>query len=179
MGKLVDRNDDGASHKKSPARQAPAKQRLMASTAQCGPFDPVPPRTEAGMKVTPHQQYEALARGHQKTTDSFPPELQPSSRKSAARAPPDDAAPDRSHDRLIRKAEVQLLIGSCSHMHLKRLVTNPASGFPQPVYQGRIPHWWRADVVRWINRLAAQPRVPPPQVRNFAKGRKRRAAHHE
>jgi hypothetical protein len=173
MGKLVDRNDDGASHKKSPARQAPAKQRLMASTARCGPLDPVSPQTEAGIKVDPRQKYEAMARRREKATDSFPPELQPGIRKSAPRPPPQDATLDRSSDRLIRKAEVQLLIGGCSHMHLKRLLTNPASGFPQPVYQGRIPHWWRGDVVRWIDRLAEQPRKPPPQAENF-KGRKRK-----
>jgi hypothetical protein len=89
--------------------------------------------------------------------------------------PPEDATPDRSRDRLVTKPEVLLLIGGHSHMHLKRLVADPASGFPQPIYQGRIPHWWRADVVRWIERLARQPHGRAPQAGNFAKARSLRS----
>jgi hypothetical protein len=84
----------------------------------------------------------------------------------------DGMVPDRSHDRLIRKAEVQLLIGGCSHMHLKRLVANPASGFPPPIYQGRYPFWWRNDVLGWINRLARQPRALSPQRDSFERQHK-------
>jgi hypothetical protein len=166
-------------HKKSPARQATSKRQLMASTARCRPLDPLPPQGEAGhrLKADPHQQYEDMARQREKTTDNpLPPELQSSCRKSAPRPPPEDAAPDRSHDRLIRKAETQQLMGNCSHMHLKRLVANTASGFPQPIYQGRIPHWWRGDIVRWIDRLARQPHGRPPQADNFAKVHARRRA---
>ena len=48
-----------AHHKKSPARQATSKRQLMASTARCGPLDPLPRQGEAGrrFKVDPHRQY--------------------------------------------------------------------------------------------------------------------------
>jgi hypothetical protein len=166
-------------HQKNSAEQATSKQRLMTSTARCGPLDPLPRQGEAGhrLKADPHQQYEDMARQREKTTDNpLPPELQPNCRKSAPRPPPEDAAPDRSHDRLITKPEVLVLIGGHSHMHLKRLVADPASGFPQPIYQGRIPHWWRGDIVRWIDRLARQPHGHPPQADNFAKVHARRRA---
>jgi hypothetical protein len=169
-----------AHHKKSPTRQATSKRQLMASTARCGPLDPLPRQGEVGhrIQVDPHRQYEDMARQYeQPATDSpLPPELQSNCPKSAPRPPPEDAAPDRSHDRLIRKAEVQLLIGGCSHMHLKRLVTNPASGFPAPIYVGRIPYWWRGDVVRWIDRQARQSHGRPPQADNFTKVHARRRA---
>jgi predicted DNA-binding transcriptional regulator AlpA len=98
-----------------------------------------------------------------------PPDFEPGIRKSAPRPPPQDNEPDRSNDRLIRTSEAQELLGGCSHMTIKRLVANLASGFPAPIYLGRHPHFWFNDVVRWINRQAAQSRQPSPQGRNIAK----------
>jgi hypothetical protein len=81
---------------------------------------------------------------------------------------------DHTDDRLIRKGEVLSLLGGVSHMHLKRILANPASGFPQPYYQNKFPCWWRNDVVRWINGLPTQPRARAPN--NFAKGKRRKTA---
>jgi hypothetical protein len=92
------------------------------------------------------------------------------------RKPTPAAAPDRSHDRLMRKAETQQLMGGCSHMHLKRLCLDRTTGFPQPIYVGRTPYWWHGDVVRWIDRQARQPLGRPPQADNFAKANARRRA---
>jgi hypothetical protein len=149
---------------------------LMSSVASCTSLDTQSRSAERSpSKVDPHRQYEDMARRYEEpATDSPLPELQPSVRKSAPRPPPEDAEPDRTYDRLIRKAEVQRLIGGVSHMHLKRLVTNPASGFPQPLYQGRFPFWWLNDVLGWINRLGRQPHTRAPQGDSFKHGRQRK-----
>jgi hypothetical protein len=102
--------------------------------------------------------------------------LQPGIRTSAPRPPPEDAEPDRSRDRLIKKIEAQELLGGCSHMTIKRLVGDPASGFPAPLYLGRHPHFWRNDILRWINAQAAKPRQPSPQADNLGKYRAARRA---
>jgi hypothetical protein len=36
--------------------------------------------------------------------------------------------------------------------------------------------WWKNEVVAWADRLASQPRQPPPQAHNFEKGHQRKAA---
>src|SRR6516165_3452411 len=101
-------------------RKRPTKQQLMSSTARCCPLDRKSRSEERSpSKADPRQQYEDMARPYQPATDNpLPPELQPGISKSAPRPPPEDAVPDRSHDRLIRKSETQELLGGCSHMHL-------------------------------------------------------------
>jgi hypothetical protein len=82
---------------------------------------------------------------------------------------------DRSGDRLVKTSAVQKLLGGCSHMTVRRLVADPESGFPAPIYLGRYPHFWFNDVVRWIDRQAERPRKRPPQSYNFERGRKAKA----
>jgi hypothetical protein len=153
-------------HHKS-LKQSTRRSGLMSSAARCGPLDTKSRSEERSpSKADPRQQYEDMARPYQQPAADAPlPELQ---------------QPDRSRDRLIKKSEAQELLGRCSHMTLKRLSTNPASGFPQPVYLGRHPHFWFNDIVAWINKQARQPRQPSPQAKNIARAHAaRRAAREE
>jgi hypothetical protein len=166
-------------HRKRPTKQATSKQRLMSSAARCGPLDTLPRSAERSpSKADTRQQYEDRARPYQPPAADVPlPELQPGIRQSAPRPPPEDAEPDRSHDRLIKKSEAQELLGGCSHMTLKRLLVSPTTAFPRPIYLGRHPHFWRNDILRWITAQAAtSQQQKSPQADNLARYRAARRA---
>ena len=95
---------------------------------------------------------------------------------------PADAAPraaDRSDDVLISSKELQILLGGCSHMFIRRRIQDARFNFPHPVRLGRRIAWWRQDVLTWIQSLRQRsgPRTPLRQKGpQMSDAMKRRAA---
>ena len=60
----------------------------------------------------------------------------------------DRASGDDPADVLLRSAAVRRRYGNCSDMWLHRRL-NDDSGFPKPIYLGRLRYWRLSDLIAW------------------------------
>jgi hypothetical protein len=52
-------------------------------------------------------------------------------------------------EKYLRTAQVRQRYGNASAMWIERRLRDPASGFPAPVYFGRLRFWRLSDLERW------------------------------